>query len=712
MYLYKKTKTQTATFKFVVAPLFLSLAFYASASSDTKPSPEMLVDADTESTIEKIVIEGRSVNLLGEAISASEGVVGQFEIASRPMLRTGEILELVPGMVVTQHSGTGKANQYFLRGFNLDHGTDFASSIDGMPINMRSHGHGQGYTDLNFIIPETVQTLNYKKGAYYADVGDFSGAGSAEFNTVSGQQKGKISATLGEHNYQRYLLMNGVNMYRGSLNYAVEINQNDGPWSDIEEDLNKINVFAKYDQKLFEGQLNVSLMAYDNKWNSADQIPERAVLQGIIDELGSLDTTLGGQSSRYSINAQWQTDNISLAFYAIDYDLQLWSNFTYFLDRPTLADQFEQVDDRKIFGGHLQYTQYDKWGKYEVSNTVGVQLRYDNINEVGLYSTQARQRFGVIRSDAVDEGSSGVFWENKVTWNKSLRTSLGARFDYYNFDVDSLVSANINGVDLKGNKGTENDSKLSLKGSAIYTFNDSLEGYASIGQGFHSNDARGTIDQVDPASGNSIQPVEPLVGSLGYEIGIRTTIDDKLNASISLWALTLDSELVFVGDAGNTEASFESTRKGLEVSAYYHLTKYLTLDLEYAYTDAEFSDLPAAENAIPGAIKQVVQSGVTWQQKSWFASLRYRYFGKRPLVEDRSVYSDNTQIVNLNLGYRFDSKLTLKLDILNAFDSDDHDIDYFYASRLANESASDGIEDLHYHVLEPRTFRLSLAYSF
>lgn len=670
---------------------------------------------DTEATsteIENIEVEGRSQNLIGEAISASEGVVGQSELANRPMLRTGEVLELVPGMVVTQHSGTGKANQYFLRGFNLDHGTDFATSIDGMPINMRTHGHGQGYTDLNFIIPETIQTIKYKKGAYYADVGDFSGAGSAEFNTLKGPQPAQLSATLGSYDYQRYLVMNGVAIEDGSFNYAVEVNRYDGPWSDIKEDLHKLNIFAKYNRKLFDGQFSLSFMAYDNQWNSADQIPQRAVTQGIIDELGSLDTTLGGQSSRYSVNAQWQNDAISAAVYAIDYDLNLWSNFTYFLDNPVSGDQFEQVDERQIFGGHIEHLQLSKWADLDVANTVGLEFRIDDIDNVGLFRTQARQRLGAIRSDVVEEGSVGLFWENKIAWTEKLRTSFGLRYDYYTFDVDSRVSVNVNDVDLSGNKGSENEDNISLKGSVIYTFSNELEGYVSVGQGFHSNDARGTISQIDPNSGELIAPVDPLVDSLGYELGLRTTLGDKLNASFSLWTLTLDSELLFVGDAGNTEASFESERKGFEVTAYYRFTDELTFDLEYAYTDAKFNGVASDENAIPGAVEHVIQTGLTWQQEGWFGSVRYRFFGERPLVEDSSVTSDSTNIVNANAGYRFDSGIILKLDILNALDSDDHDIDYFYASRLADDPAGAEIEDLHYHVLEPRSVRLSVAYSF
>jgi outer membrane receptor protein involved in Fe transport len=663
-------------------------------------------------------VEGRSQNLIGEAISASQGVVGQDEILIRPMLRTGEILESVPGMVVTQHSGTGKANQYFLRGFNLDHGTDFATYIDGMPINMRTHGHGQGYTDLNFIIPETVQTLKYQKGAYYADVGDFSGAGSAEFKTLTKSQSTQISASVGEFNYQRFVLSSGLAIgdpasQEQRLNLALEIEKYDGPWTDINEDVNKYNVFAKYSRKLADGRLNVSVMGYDNQWNSADQIPSRAVESELIDEFGSLDTSLGGQSDRFSINAQWRNENVSAAAYAIDYGLNLWSNFTYFLDNPTTGDQFEQVDQRQIYGGHLSYTDYTKWADYQVSNTFGAQFRYDHIDEVGLYRTAQRQRLGAIRSDTVQEGSLGVFWENKFIWTEQLRTSLGVRYDYYDFTVDSLITNNVNNIDLSTNKGKQNDTNLALKGSIIYTFNETLEGYVSAGQGFHSNDARGTIEQIDPNSGESIEPVDPLVDSTGYEVGLRINIDDSVNMSAALWSLDLDSELLFVGDAGNTEATSGSERQGVEFTGYYRFNEQWTLDVEYAYSNANFTGVPKIESAIPGAIEHVLQAGITFQQKQgWFGTARLRYFGERPLLEDKSIAADSAQLVNLNLGYVFSSGLKIRLDILNVLDSNDHDIDYFYASRLANEPAGDGVDDLHFHVLQPRSMKLTLVYNF
>ena len=687
--------------------------YLAAVISATSTSPTFAADpAEQNAEIETLSIELHRSNLIGTAVSASQGEVNASEIAIRPMLRSGEILEWVPGMVVTQHSGTGKANQYFLRGFNLDHGTDFATLMDGMPVNMRTHGHGQGYTDLNFIIPETIERIAYNKGAYYTATGDFSGAGGANLISQSQRQQGVAEMTLGQDSYQRLAAVDSVDAGSGNVLWGLELNRYDGPWSDINEDLNKLNLLLKYSGRLADGDFSVSGMAYDNSWNSADQIPQRAVEQGLIDELGSLDTTVGGQSSRYSINTQWHNEHLSLSFYAINYDLDLWSNFTYFLDDEAQGDQFEQVDERLIYGGEVSYQFYAQVAGLGAQHQFGVQWRVDDIAEVGLYRTKARERLGAIRSDAVDEQSIGLYWQSQIQLSPALRTQLGLRYDKFDFDVNSLIDTNYYAVDVSNNRGKQDDAISSLKASLIYTLNNQWESYASIGQGFHSNDARGTIAQVDPLDGSDIEPVDPLVASLGYELGLRGFINEQFNTSVALWVLKLDSELLFVGDAGNTEASRESHRQGIELTAYYRINANITADLEYAYTDAEFTDDAPEGKHIPGAINNVLQAGLSAQfDNGLFGSVRLRYFGERPLIEDASVTSEASTVTNLRVGYSFD-ELTFKLDVLNLFDSNDHDIDYFYPSRLASDPLGAEIDDLHYHVLEPRTLRVSMSLAF
>lgn len=667
------------------------------------------VSANSDATLEEILVEGREINLVGDAVSASEGVAGQTEINIRPIARTGEILELIPGMVVTQHSGSGKANQYFLRGFNLDHGTDFATFVDGMPVNMRSHGHGHGYTDLSFLIPETVAKMTYRKGAYYADIGDFSGAGGASIETTDRLEHGLAKIVMGENGYQRGLVMADLQLWNGDSVLAIERQRYDGPWADIEEDVGKNNLFLKYSQSLREGQLSIALMGYENAWNSADQIPARVLQSDIISELGSIDKSVGGESSRYSLSVDVQKGQWSGSAYMIDYDLNLWSNFTYFLDDTVNGDQFEQVDDRQIFGGEVEYR---ITADGPVRNRFGVQFRVDDVQEVGLYQTQRRERLGVTRSDEINQSSVSLFWENLVKWNHNIRTVYGMRFDRLRFDVNDKAGINRFGVDLISNSGQSHDQLVSLKGSLVYQFNDGWEVYLSAGQGFHSNDARGTTITIDPSSGTDAYQVDPLVRSSGYEFGGRSFVGDKLNFSAALWYLRLESELLFVGDAGSTEASRPSRRKGIELVAYYHFTDQISTDLEYAYTDSEFRDNAPEGDEIPGAGQDVLQLGLNLDMgDSWFGSLRYRYFGERPLIEDGTVKSDRTSTLNLRVGRDF-AKWRATLDVLNITESNDHDIDYFYESRLQYELSEAGTEDIHFHPIEPRTIRLAVGYKW
>jgi outer membrane receptor protein involved in Fe transport len=344
-------------------------------------------------------------------------------------------------------------------------------------------------------------------------------------------------------------------------------------------------------------------------------------------------------------------------------------------------------------------------------NRLGLELRYDDIDEVGLYQSVGRRQLGPVRSDRVDEWSAGVYGENQIAWTGRLRTVLGLRYDYFDFDVENLVDLNVNDIALADNSGRDHADKVALKGSAIFTLSDQWEAYASAGQGLHSNDARGITTVVDPGNGNAVEPVDPLVDSLGYEVGLCGFLNDRLNTSVALWSLELDSELLFVGDAGNTEASRKSEREGLELTAYYRLTDEWTVDVEYSYADAKFTDDAPEGNDIPGSIEHVLQTGISADLASgWFGSLRLRYFGPRPLVEGGSVESDGSTVVNLRAGYRT-PRWTLKMDVLNLLDSGDHDIDYFYTSRLPGEG-SDGVEDVHYHVLEPRAFRVYATYLF
>ncbi|MEM1223039.1 MAG: TonB-dependent receptor [Verrucomicrobiota bacterium] len=664
------------------------------------------LSADPVHALAEYVVTSRATNLIGETISASEGAFGQADLEYRPILRTGEVLEVIPGLIATQHSGTGKANQYFLRGFNLDHGTDFATFIDGMPVNMVTHAHGQGYTDINFLIPELIEVVNYTKGPYRAALGDFASAGSAQIETFDWLDRGIALFAIGEDSYVRGVLADGFQLGSGeTLLLGAEAQYYDGPW-DIGENLNQFKGLAKYQKQLENGLWTTAFHGYESSWDSADQIPLRAVQGGLITDLGSLDDDVGGESSRYSLSTEYwlqgEDTSTSINAYLIYYDLNLWSNFTYFLEDPVNGDEFEQAEDRLIYGANIAHTidHGHLFGKH-MRQTFGAQVRYDVIDDVGLYQTADRERLDTVREDDVRELGLGLFYENEIELADRLRSIFGLRGDYYYFDVDS---------DLDVNSGKEDDFILSPKLSLIYTLNNQLELYASAGLGFHSNDARGTtitVDPTDPTLTAPAESVDPLVRSTGAEVGFRFFWNDQLNSSVSLWWLELDSELLYVGDAGATEASIGSERYGLEIANYYRPFEWLTIDLDVSFTEAELEN----GDEIPGALETVANGGFTARHESGlFTTFRGRYFGPRPLTEDGSVESDSSLVFNFRVGYDFSENLRVAFDVLNLFDSDDDDITYFYESRLANEVA--GVEDIHFHPIEPRTLRASVTYRF
>lgn len=654
--------------------------------------------------LEEIVVKGRWDVRLGMAVSASEGIVGQGELDLRPRLRTGDMLEAVPGLIVTQHSGTGKSNQMFLRGFNLDHGTDFATWIDGMPINMPTHGHGQGYTDLNFIIPELVETLEFRKGPYYTGVSDFSAAGSASFSMMRELDAPIIKAGLGEFAYRRLLVADSYAVGGGDLLLGLQGHRYDGAWDDISEDLDATTGIVRYSQSR-EGKAEWGLMfmGYDASWNSADQIPRRAVESGLISRLGSIDDTVGGETSRYSVSGHWHRDlgqgGITARGYLIDYELDLYSNFTYLLDDPDNGDQFKQVDDRRTWGGELL------WSGYSSENTehrAGATLRVDDIGNVGLFRTRERSPLDTVRQDSVRQVAAGLFYDIEHRFNDRWRATLGARADWYDFDVRES--------NIEANTGSADDALLSPKLNVIYTLSDTTEFYFSAGNAFHSNDARGTVISVDPATGEPADPVDPLVQASGAELGFRYLDTQRLNVSAALWYLELDSELLFVGDAGNTEPSAPSRRYGIEIPVYLILNDTWMLDVELALTRSEFTEGEPGEREIPGNLDRVLAAGIAGQfDNGAYTSLRVRHFGPRPLIESGEVESESSTVWNLAVGYR-KASFDLRLEALNLFDSEDDDITYFYASRLPREPAG-GIDDVHFHPIEPRMIRAYVTWT-
>ncbi|MCA3130138.1 MAG: TonB-dependent receptor [Betaproteobacteria bacterium] len=662
-----------------------------------------------------VKVKGHYEEGVGSSDAASSGAVTAARIETRPVLRAGEILEFVPGVIVTQHSGDGKANQYFLRGFNLDHGTDLAISVSGMPVNMPTHGHGQGYADLSFVIPELVSRIGYRKGPYFAEQGDFASAGAIALRYADSLPAKTATVTLGSGNYRRVLLTGSPDAGSGHLVYGLEVLGNDGPWQHP-SDYRKLNGVLRLTQGTLANGWDVNLMAYDGKWDATDQIPRRAVEAGTIDRFGLVDPTDGGKSSRYSLSGSRYADfgwgRFELDAYAIRYSMNLFSNFTYFLDNPVQGDQFEQGDKRAILGIHPRVSFVGTLAGFETLTRVGLQGRFDHIDHVGLYSTVERSRTGTTREDDVKQGSLGFYAENATQWLPWLRSVVGARVDQYRFDVRSSIAQN---------SGKLDDQIVSPKLNLVFGPWSRTELFVNWGQGFHSNDARGTVIRVDPKDpAIAAVPVTPLVKSRGQEVGVRTEIIPGLQSSLALWELKLDSELLFIGDAGTTEASRPSRRTGLEWNNHYLTDTGWRVDLQVAATRARFTDNDPAGDRIPGAIDRVASVGVTYDPGGrWFAALQERFFGSRPLVEDNSERSPITSLTNARLGYRIDRTWQVRLDVFNLFNRKSDDITYFYNSCLRTEladprcaSGGGGIPGQHFHPVEPLAARLSVSATF
>lgn len=687
--------------------LLSALASPALSQTTQRPatSPDRVAkeEAPTDPSSGDIVVFGRAENLIGVAGAASEGHVGRADFETRPLQRVGELLEVVPGLIVTQHSGSGKANQYFLRGFNLDHGTDFAGFLDGVPLNFRSHGHGQGYLDLNPIISETVEYIDYRKGPYRADVGDFGSAGSGYFKTYDQLAHPFITTEVGPHNYLRGLVGGSFQAGGGTILGVLEGRTDDTAYV-RKEKLRHLNAFAKWTRDIGSGTLRASVLGYHAKFYSTDQIPLRAVQAGQISRLGFIDPTDGGATTRLGVTADWKSssDNpLHLLAYAHYYNFRLYSNFTYFLDDPINGDQFEQVDRRVVTGGRIDKRFGTKLGGVPVEFLAGTEARHDHIPRVAIYHTKARQITGTIRRDSVDEISGAVFAEATVRPTPAIRLLLGAREDYYHFRDRS---------DIAVNSGSRSASIFSPKASLAWAPVRQAEFYVNYGRGFHSNDARGTVIRVDPQTGDPAQPVDPLVRSVGKEIGVRLRPLKGLSLTATYWRLKLGSELLFSGDGGSTEPQGPSARRGTEFALFYQPKKWITIDGEYTRSRARFTDQPPGFDRIPGAIEEVLAGGVVVQQGRFTASLRARHFGSFPVIEDNSRRSNPTTVVNGRLALRL-GRIQVSAEVINLLNSRDNDITYFYTSRLRGEP-SEGIDDYHVHPIEPRQLRVSTTIHF
>lgn len=662
--------------------------------------------------VEEILIVGRKSQENSVVRGTNAGFVEREYLDNLALERPGDVLELVPGLVATQHSGSGKANQYFLRGFNLDHGTDFSTRIDYMPVNMVSHGHGQGYTDLNFLIPELVQSIEYRKGPFYSDLGDFSAIGEAHIKTANFLQRNLASLELGGFGYRRALLAGQKAAGEGALLLAGEFQNYDGPWKNIDEDVKKTNIWLKYSTGDVEHGFDASLMIYDNNWNSADQIPLRAIESGDIARLSTIDPSSGGESYRYSLALQKRSHFAHSTWfataYAVRYGMDLWSNFSYFTNPD--GDQFYQQDERTLVGGDAGWIWEDSYFLgMKSSHSFGWNARYEIIDPVGLLLSSERNTTGVVRQDEINQWSSALYWQMAVQILPAWTSTINLRWNFHQFDVNPLDAELPETLSVNGGQRNANLWTGALRNR--FSLSDRSEFYWNIGRSYHSNDARGVLAKLDPVTGEEIESADPLVPVDGTELGGDWYSQDKRwQLSASLWALQVDSELMFVGDAGTTEDSgAKSRRYGVELGLAFQPQENWLLSLDFSRSRSRLRDKSVEYREIAGALDTIVSLRTMYSWDSgWQASLAWRYVGDYALDEGQRAATASK--ADLKIVYHDTSPWHFGLSVLNLFDSSDYDIEYFYESQLAGEA--EPVADHHVHSFVPRTVRINISYEF
>jgi outer membrane receptor protein involved in Fe transport len=638
-----------------------------------------------------IIVYGRSEKRIGTAGAASEGGVAGADIEIRPMLRPAELLEATPGLIATQHSGGGKANQYFLRGFNLDHGTDFSVSIDGMPMNFRTHGHGQGYLDVNGLIPESVERVDYRKGPYRASTGDFGFVGSS-FITTREKMEPFALAEVGELGYRRFVAGGSAAVGKGDLLVIGQAKFVDGPW-ELPEDYEGYSGLVKYSVPLGMGELSASLNIFKATWAPTEQTPERVIGTPLCeDRYCSLDLTLRGRTEREIFTLNYADDDWKLTAWAQHYDWSLLSNFTFFLDDPINGDQLRQYEKLWGWGGRIERN--IDFGE-RLSLQLGIEAREDSIDPVGLDHTIAGEFDYVKTAFDVKETSAGVYAE--ATWRPIDRLMVigGVRGDFYRFRTADLGGET-------GWSGTVKDSLFTPKIGANYEIADGIALYANYGQGFHSNDARGVTNPSDPAPG--------LVRGNMKEVGARFERGGFILSAVYWWSY-IGSELIYVGDSGAVEPSDPGKRHGYELTGFWKPNNWLAVDAVWTGSKSHYVGLPEGENFVPGALDSAGELGVSALFPEFNAAVRFRYLGPHPLIEDNSQRGEETLLVNFRAAWTGFKGLEIYGELLNAFDTDADDIDYWYETRFPGEPA-EGVLDRNSRIVEPRQFRVGVRKTF
>ena len=611
--------------------------------------------------------------------------ISKIDLNLRPTRSAQEFLRIIPGLFIAQHAGGGKAEQIFLRGFDIDHGTDIQVSVDGLPVNMVSHGHGQGYADLHFLIPELVNNIDYGKGPYYADRGNLNTSGYVNMQTVRSIDKNRIQVEAGQFNNFRALGM--VNLLpksntKQNAYIASEFIYFDGPF-ESPQNFKRFNIFGKYNTSVGKNtQLTFFTSAFGSKWNASGQVPERAIETGLIKRFGAIDDTEGGNTHRYNLSVGTTTgfDNGNLLetqlFYS-RYNFELYSNFTFFLEDDVNGDQIRQIDERDIIGLNTKYVMNRYKGEAKFKTTIGLTFRGDRTCNTELSHTKDRNiTLEQIKLGDITESNTGIYVDEKIERNKWV-INFGSRLDYLHFKYKDELSAN--------QKPSHDKTIVSPKFNVQYTVDPAVQLYLKAGRGFHSNDTRVVVAN----DGKEILPA-----AYGSDLGIVLHPAKKLLFNAAVWYLYLRQEFVYVGDAGITEPSGRTRRIGVDFSGRYQFTSHLFADANINLARGRFTESSKGQNYIPLAPAMTSTGGVSYQNKIGLnGSLRYRYLKSRPANETNTVTAKGYFISDAAINYS-KPKFEIGLAIENLFDTKWNEAQFNTESRLKGEA--NAVSELHF----------------
>jgi len=661
------------------------------------------VTAESFTTKVTIKLNEASVSLGQIVITPQVNAINQLtsvDLETNPVKSSQEILRKVPGLIIGQHAGGGKAEQIFLRGFDIDHGTDISLSVDGMPVNMVSHAHGQGYSDLHFLIPETIENIEFGKGPYYAEHGDFTTAGYVGFKTKNRLENSSVSVEYGDFNSFRTVGMFKVLETKKSNAYiAASLNTFDGPY-DSPQNFNRYNVMGKFNFQLPGDQhLSVSTSHLQSKWDASGQIPQRAVDSGLIDRFGAIDDTEGGNTSRTNLILNHtkiisSTQKLKSTAYVTHYDFELYSNFTFFLEDPVNGDQIKQKEDRNLFGFKTAYTEKMEADAFDFEYTAGGGVRYDDVNNVQLSRTKNRDELlERLAFGNVDQINAFGFVNTEFDFG-DFKINPALRLDYFKFDYENFLT------ETYDNK-SESKVFASPKINFVYSPNRQLQLFAKTGIGFHSNDSRVVVAN----SGEDILPA-----AYGADLGGIYKVTDNLIMNAALWTLFLDQEFVYVGDAAIVEPSGKTRRMGVDFGLRYEATDWLYLFGDINYTYARSTEAPEGEDYIPLAPDLTSTGGVAFKNIGDFSGgLNYRYIKDRAANEDNSIVAEGYFVTDFNINYTY-KNLVFGVIIENLLDTEWNETQFATESRLFNEA--EPVEEIHFTPGTPFFIRGKVTVNF